>query len=253
MKQKEWKAIGAEFLGTALMVFGGLSFVVFDFGAGSAVARWLPEPWLRRVLTGFLFGSMGGLVALSPLGRVSGAHLNPAVTAAFFGRGLMPWRGLVGYLAAQVLGAALGTGGLLLWGHLSRSVHDGTTVPGPSVPAAFAGEAGATFCLICVILLFTSRDRLKPYTPYTMPVLYAVLVGVEAPLSGCSTNPARSFGPALWSGIWTDYWLYWLAPLVGTLAALALFTSPWLQWLRTDIAKLYHFGHDETGLLRGQR
>lgn len=253
MKQKEWKALAAECIGTALLLLGGLSAVIFDFGTGSPVANWLPDPFWRRVLTGFLFGSTGCLITLSPIGRISGAHLNPAVTLAFFGRGLMPWRGLLGYVLAQVLGAVLGSVALkAVWGAMGASQREGVTVPGSSLLAAFGGEVLSTFLLVSTILLFTAHDRLKPYTPYTIPVLFAVLVGLEAPLSGCSANPARSVGPALVTGIWTDQWLYWLAPFTGTALALLLFALPVLDWLRNDVAKLYHFAHDETGFLRGQ-
>jgi aquaporin Z len=252
MKQQQWTALAAECAGTALLIFGGISAVIFNFGSGSRVAAWLPDPMIRRIITGFLFGTVGCLVTLSPLGRLSGAHLNPAVTLAFFGRGLMPWRGLLGYITAQLIGAVLGAGALLIWGGMGESLHEGITVPGRSMGAAFAGETFCTFCLISLILLFTGHDRLKVYTPYMIPPLFAILVGLEAPLSGCSANPARSFGPALLTGIWTDHWLYWLAPITGTVAALLLFASPFLQWLQNDIAKLCHFGHDPTGFLRGQ-
>ncbi|PRY34951.1 aquaporin Z [Spirosoma oryzae] len=252
MKPEEWKAVIAEGIGTALLIFGGISFIIIDFGPGSIVASYVPDAMVRRFVTGFLFGSVGCLITLSPLGRISGAHLNPAVTIAFFGRGLLPWRALFGYIIAQLAGATLGAEALAVWGSMGDSLREGITVPGHNVGTAFAGEAFVTFCLICVILLFTSHDRLKAYTPFMIPPLFSVLVGLEAPLSGCSANPARSFGPAVWSGIWTDHWLYWLAPVTGTFGALLVFALPVLQWLRTDIAKLYHFRHDETGFLRGQ-
>ncbi|QJD80822.1 aquaporin [Spirosoma rhododendri] len=152
-------------------------------------------------------------------------------------------------------GSRGGTGAWVLaaiWGAMGASQREGVTVPGGNLPAAFWGEVLSTFLLVSTILLFTAHDRLKPYTPYTIPILFAVLVGLEAPLSGCSANPARSFGPALITGIWTDQWLYWLAPFTGTALALLLFALPILNWLRNDIAKLYHFAHDETGFLRGQ-
>ncbi|WP_338873141.1 aquaporin [Spirosoma sp. SC4-14] len=250
MKQQEWKALAAECAGTALLVFGGISMVILNFGAGSPISNWLPDALIRRIITGFLFGSVGCLVTLSPLGRLSGAHLNPSVTLAFFGRGLMTWRGMISYIVAQLVGAGVGATALLAWGDMGKSLHEGITLPGQSVMAAFLGETVCTFCLISLILLFTGHDRLKAYTPYMIPFLFALLVGLEAPLSGCSANPARSFGPALITGIWTDHWLYWLAPLTGTCAALLLLMFPFFQWLKTDIAKLYHFSHDATGFLR---
>lgn len=78
-----WQPVLAELVGTAALVLVGLSVVILMFGAGSPVARLLPDEGARRAVTGFLFGTTGALVALSPLGKESGAHLNPAVTLAF--------------------------------------------------------------------------------------------------------------------------------------------------------------------------
>jgi aquaporin Z len=75
--------LAAEFIGTAVLVSVGLSFVIFDFGSGSPVTGFIPDAGLRRLITGFLFGTTGGLIALSPAGKVSGAHINPAVSLAF--------------------------------------------------------------------------------------------------------------------------------------------------------------------------
>ena len=61
--------------------------------------------------------------------------------------------------------------------------------------------------------------RLRPFTPALFPVLYAVMVYLEAPVSGTSTNPARSLGPAIVSGSWHGWWISWAGPFVGTLAA----------------------------------
>jgi len=83
-RPKVWPLWGSELVGTALLVAVGCSFVVLDFGAGSPVAALVPGAGVRRALTGFLFGSAGALIAVSPVGKVSGAHLNPAVTFAFW-------------------------------------------------------------------------------------------------------------------------------------------------------------------------
>jgi glycerol uptake facilitator-like aquaporin len=77
-----WQRIASELIGTALLVLAGLSLVILMFGTGSPMARVIPGEGLRRLITGFLFGTTGACIALSPVGRVSGAHINPAVTLA---------------------------------------------------------------------------------------------------------------------------------------------------------------------------
>ncbi|MEW6423070.1 MAG: aquaporin, partial [Deinococcota bacterium] len=92
----------AELVGTALLVGVGLSIVIVMFGTASPVAAWLPGVGERRFLTGALFGSVGALLALSPVGKVSGAHLNPAVTLAFWLEGKLAGRDAAGYVLAQL-------------------------------------------------------------------------------------------------------------------------------------------------------
>lgn len=75
-----WMLYGAELFGTSLLVAVGLSIVILAFGQGSPVVQYIPDAGWRRLITGFLFGTTGALIALSPLGKESGAHINPAVT-----------------------------------------------------------------------------------------------------------------------------------------------------------------------------
>lgn len=247
-----WHLFGAELAGTALLVAVGLSVVIIDFGRGSFVVRYLPDPGLRRLLTGFLFGSTGALIALSPLGRESGAHINPVVTLAFLLMGKLRIRHALIYLAAQLIGAAAGSVPLLLWGPLGRSVSFGATIPGPGYGAGWAllGETVTTFALIAGLFFFLGHRRLRAFTPALFPVLYAVMVFLEAPVSGTSTNPARSFGPALISGNWRDWWVYWVGPLLGALLGVALYRWSWLQRFEIEVAKLYHFEHDRYSVFR---
>ncbi|MEJ2700203.1 MAG: aquaporin, partial [Desulfuromonadales bacterium] len=145
-----WLLFGAEFLGTALLVGVGLSLVILDFGRGSPVVRLLPSAGWRRLITGFFFGSTGALIALSPLGKESGAHINPVVTLAFWLMGKLRARHVMGYVLAQLGGAAVGALPLLAWGPMGRSVAFGATLPGATYGAwgALLGEAGTTFALI---------------------------------------------------------------------------------------------------------
>lgn len=236
----------AEFAGTALLLAVGLSVVILDFGTGSPVVRLLPNEGLRRLITGFLFGSTGALIAVSYLGKISGAHINPIVTIAFLIEGKMRLRHAAGYVVAQLAGAVVGCLPLLFWGRIGASVSFGATIPGAGFPiwVAVAGETATTFTLVILLLVFLGHVKTRSFTPLVLPVLYAVMVFLEAPLSGTSTNPARSFGPALISSQWNLWWVYWIGPLLGALIAVALHRRTWLRNLEVDVAKLYHFKHD---------
>jgi aquaporin Z len=121
VRPKAWPLWCSELVGTAFLVGVGCSFVILDFGARSPVMALLPGAGARRALTGFLFGSVGALVAISPVGKVSGAHINPAVTLAFWLTGRMKARVAVGYVAAQLAGGILGALGLRAWGAMGAS------------------------------------------------------------------------------------------------------------------------------------
>lgn len=240
----------AEALGTALLVGVGLSVVIADFGHGSPIIAWIPSVGIRRAVTGFLFGCTGALIALSALGRRSGAHINPIVTLTFVvTRAMRAWHG-AGYVLAQLCGAALGAYPLLAWGRTGESVAFGATTPGPGygARAALAGEVATTFTMVLLLMVFLRSRRLRRFTPGLFPPLYALMVFLEAPVSGTSTNPARSFGPALISWVWSGFWIYCVGPALGALLAIAALRLPGLHWAEIEVAKLYHFDHDPHAL-----
>jgi aquaporin Z len=223
-----------------LLVLVGLSIVIFINGEGSPVRIWLPGDGIRRAVTGFLFGTVGCLITISRVGKISGAHINPIVSIAFYIKCKMSFRHTLGFIIAQMAGSVAGGLPLLLWGRQGHTVSYGATVPGPGgIVPAFIGETITSFLLIAGIFFFTGHPRLRRYTPYLMPFLYCIMVYAEGTISGTSTNPARSFGPAVASGIWTSYWLYWAAPVAGTLLALALFEMPMLWKWHTEKPKVY--------------
>jgi aquaporin Z len=249
-----WGPLLSELVGTAFLIAVGVSVVIIDFGLGGPVAPLLPNAGIRRLITGFLFGTTGALITLSPVGKESGAHINPVVTLAFWLRGKLRGRHAIGYVLAQLIGCILGAVPLLVWGQMGISIEFGATLPGSDygAGAAVLGEVAATFLLITGIFLFIGHKRLRPFTPLLFPFLYAVMVYLEAPISGTSTNPARSLGPAIISGDWRDWWVYWVGPLLGTLLAVGMFKHPWLARFEVEVAKLYHFDLDRNGIFKRQ-
>ncbi len=154
------------------------------------------------------------------MGAVSGAHLNPVVSIAFALRDDFPARRLLGYVVAQLLGAALAC--LFLLAVFGNVEHLGATLPGPGYHAwqALLIEMALTGGLVSVILGTASAAQ----NVGTIGALgvggYVALAGLwGAPVSGASMNPARSFGPALISGDWSSYWVYVVGPFAGALLA----------------------------------
>jgi aquaporin Z len=162
-----------------------------------------------------------------PWGRLSGAHLNPAVTLAFVRLGRARPAVAGGYIGAQLAGALLGVllAAVVLGGLLAHpSVHYVATVPGRwGSGAAFLGELGIAFLQMTVVLACVSRPRLERWTGVIAATLVALYITVEAPVSGMSMNPARTLGSALPAWDWTGLWVYLAAPLLGMLGAAEVF------------------------------
>jgi len=151
-------------------------------------------------------------VLVAALAPVSGAHINPAATLALTLAGKLPWTWAPAYVGAQLLGAVLAA--FLLRALFGLQGELGVTVPAVGAAQAFAVETLLTFSLLLVAL--------RSGRPWAVGAVVALEAAVGGPFTGASMNPARSFGPALASGIWTAHWVYWLAPLLGAvLAALA--------------------------------
>ena len=236
-----WAEWGCEAAGTALLLLGGLSAVCLDFASGSPVVRVVPSHSIRLLLTGLLFAATGSLVAVSPLGRRSGAHLNPVVTLAFWCRHHVHPHDLAGYVAAQVAGAFAGTEAFrAAWGSTARSINFGVTQPRPGLPSVGAAgvEALMTALLVGTIFFMVSSPRRAHWTPLVLWLLIAVLVWQGAPYTGTSLNPARSVAPAALASNWAHFWVYVVGPAAGALVAVAVFAA--YPGVETLTAKMYH-------------
>jgi len=241
-RKLNWKEYACEMAGCAFNIFIGLSAVVFDFGHGLGMEHWIPDASARLLLTGLIYSGSGSLFAVSPLGKLSGAHINPSVSLAFWARGKMHLHDLAGYIAGQILGSVLGAVLLVMvWGHYGASVNYGMTLPGAGYPLwfVFAAELIMTLGLVFAIFAFVSSRRLMRWTPLMTWLVVAGMVWLGAPISGTSLNPARSFGPALVRWFWQSQWLYWIAPPLGGLLAVGLFRLAAAE-RKVLTAKLFH-------------
>lgn len=198
----------AEAIGTFFLVFIGTGAIMVDATTGGAVGA---------VGVSLAFGlAIAGMIYA--VGHLSGAHINPAVTIAFWSIGRFPARAVPLYLIAQCAGAIAASA--VLRAVLGPVASLGATAPSVSAPAAFAVEALLSFALMFVIVAVATDPRAA--TGFAglaigFTVTFDALMG--GPLTGASMNPARSLGPALVGGAWSDHWLYWLGPIVGMMAA----------------------------------
>jgi aquaporin Z len=207
---QKWRRLFAELLGTFFLVL---------VAAGAGMMSHAFPDTISRTAEVTAPGLMVMAIILS-MGKVSGAHLNPAVSIAFAMRHDFPWRRVPGYVLVQLLGATLAA--LFLQAVVDVSATFGANVPaaGYSSWAAFWMELVLTFGLVGVILGTASGAQNVGIIGAFGVGGYIALAGLWAsPISGASMNPARSFGPDLVGADFTSYWVYVAGPLAGALVA----------------------------------
>lgn len=193
---------------------GMAAFALVFAGCGAIVADAQYEGSLGSVGVALVFGLVI-MVMVYATGHLSGAHINPAVTIAFTLTRHFPAREAAGYVAAQCLGAAVAA--LLLaalW--TGEPANLGATVPTVGTGTALVYEGVLTAFLMFVIVAVATDTRA---VGAAAAIAIGGTVGLDAlfggPVTGASMNPARSFGPALASGEWNDFWIYVIGPLAG--------------------------------------
>lgn len=237
-----WVEWLCEYAGTAFQLFLGFAAVALLEAPGSRLHGLVPSAAGRLLVIGAIFGLLAALVAVSPLGRRSGAHLNPAVTVGFWANGHTSRSDVAGYVLAQVLGALTAAAGFVAaWGTLARQVADARTAPqgGLSSWAAAGIEAALTFGLLTVVFTLVSSPRTARLTPVVVIGVLSGLIWAGAPRTGASMNPARTLGPDLVSATFPALWVYLVAPPIGALLAAGAFRAVTRE-RRTLTAKLFH-------------
>lgn len=195
----------------------------------SPVRAAIPSDALRRLLIGIAMGLTAIALIYSPWGRRSGAHMNPAVTVAMWRLGKIAGGRAVLYVAAQFAGGVIGllAARLLLGSALEHpAVNWVVTVPGRAgTTAAFVAELVISSVLMLAVLAASNAPGIDRFAGAIAGALVATWIFVEAPLSGMSMNPARTFASAAASGIWSSWWVYFTAPPLGMLAAASLYSA----------------------------
>ena len=237
-----WPEYAIEAFCLAMFMMSAAGFAVILQHPASPLAGWTSSPLLRRVAMGMAMGATAATLIYSPLGRRSGAHMNPAVTLTFLRLRKIAPLDAAAYVVAQFVGGIAGIAmALPLFAFLPAdpAVNFVATMPGAAgIAVAFVAETAISFVLMLTVLTVSSSSRYARFTGAAAAVLVATFITFEAPLSGMSMNPARTFGSALFAGS-ASLWIYFTAPLLGMLAAAELVVRS-MGAARVRCAKLHH-------------
>jgi MIP family channel proteins len=223
-----WAAAVAEFVGPFTLVVAGVGAIISTQNlsdGGNLVAVALAH--------GLAIGLM-----VAALGHVSGGHFNPAVTLSMLATGQIAITRAISYIIAQVLGATAGAGVLTLifpalgpMGRNNPGVNLGLPGLGPdvSLSGALIMEAVMTFFLVLVIFGTVIDPRgPKAIAPLAIGLIITMDILTGGRITGAAMNPARALGPAIVQQDFTNWWIYWVGPIIGGLIAAFAYTSIWL-------------------------
>jgi aquaporin Z len=223
------RKLGAEFLGTFWLVFGGCGSAVF--------AAAFPEVGIGFVGVSLAFG-LTVLTMACAVGHISGGHFNPAVTIGLWAGGRFSTGEIIPYWIAQVIGAIAAAGALYviatgnaLFGLDTGFASNGFGEHSPggySMGAAIAAEIILTFFFLIIIMGATDSRAPAGFGPLAIGLALTLIHLISIPVTNTSVNPARSTGQAIFVGDWAlmQLWFFWIMPLIG--GALGGFVYRWL-------------------------
>src|SRR5436190_174339 len=225
--KEHWPEYFCEAAELGLFMISASLFTILLWHPSSPVPNVIPNAFVRRMLTGMAMGGTAIALIFSPLGKRSGAHFNPAVTLTFWRLGKVKNWDAVFYVVAQFMGGILGVLIVALFARAALShpaVNYVATLPGPQGMAiAFVAELVIAFILMAVVLNVSNTPHLARFTGLFAGALVATYITLEAPFSGMSMNPARTFGSAFVGHLWTGLWIYFTAPVLAMQLAAALY------------------------------
>ena len=249
---RHWPEYLIEAVCLGLFMVSACSFTVLLEHPGSAIRQMLPSAFVRRLLAGVAMGLTAIALIYSPWGKQSGAHLNPSVTLTFFRLGkIEPWDACF-YVIAQFIGGILGVlfSGLI-WGYAiaEQNVRYAATLPGArGTGVAFVAEMVISFVMMTMVLNVSNSAQIARFTGVIAGVLVATYVTLEAPLSGMSMSPARSFASAAPARLWNSLWIYFTAPPLGMMLAAQVYL--WLRGKDAVLCAKLHHDNDKRCIFR---
>jgi aquaporin Z len=244
--KNHWPEYLMEATELGLFMFSACAFTVLLYHPSSPVAQTIHDGVSRRLLMGTAMGLTAIAIIFSPLGQRSGAHFNPSVTWTFFRLGKIAAVDAAFYTLFQFVGGITGVlfASLILGKWVTHhAVNYAVTLPGPHGPLlALVAEIVISFILMTVVLNVSNTKRLARWTGMFAGALVATYITIEAPISGMSMNPARTFSSAVGAEVWMSLWIYFVAPPLGMLAAAEVYRR--LNVGRAvACAKLHHYNN----------
>lgn len=211
----------------ALVLLFGVVTIVRWIAGPSPVSDAIPQIHLKLLIIGLCVGLLLVKLIRSRPGRISGGHINPAVSLAMWRLGVFPGASVLPYIAAQLVGSVLGVfAARALWGPAVANppVVDAALQPGQgwSTGGLFVAEAVSMGGIVYLVGLFLQSPKLAPVVPWLVGFLICTAIALLGTTTGGSENPARQFGPAVASGRVGFLWVYLLAPMVGSAVAAAV-------------------------------
>lgn len=217
--KQHWKLYLIEAWALGMFMVSAAFFTVLLENKALPLSTTIEAPMLRRFLIGLAMGSTAILLIYSQWGKKSGAHMNPAVTLTYLQLNRIAPFDAVWYILAQFGGGSLGMFLVKMLAFkwiAAPEVNYAITVPGQAgVGVAFFMEMLLSFVLFGMVLLLSNLQKIAPYTGFFVGGLIVLYITLEAPISGMSMNPARTFASAWSANVWTAWYVYFIAPVVG--------------------------------------